>query len=1560
MKSIKLLALTLASVLTGLAAGTARASIAYGSINNFDTVNDTGEVCHGFEIELDDCHSTEITYTFDYNHYGKPEITEDNSVAGHPKCFIRWKSAKLADGSWAAYTAIPSGPISPTNGHQFTNPAVNFGGEHFGTGYTVPPSAVFYRWLKADASGALVPAGDVQVSTPTFTYYAPAAGAPAAVQAVIAPPPTPAPEPKEFGEPVWVKEIRTTTHNANKVKLRDLLSDDPDDANDKNWKNGEPDEVETEWQLLQTDYNAANGGANGEKAAAAEGLNNGNEVVTRRYEFYKYTGPLDTETGEAMADSVAADGVHGSGTKTVNGVETDLSTLEVVGEYTGAQMAAVDVDVQLALVDHLQDGKVNAPYTARKVVLEGAAPVTTVTDGALPAGLDFDEVTGIISGTPTESGVFSLKVTSSDGVAPDVSKNYTIRVAAVGQALLAQNMVDTTASPVEGGTTTGTGAYDPGANVAVVATANAGFVFVNWTDNGAVVSTTPSYTFVPDMNHSLVANFALDVPRWNIVTSADPVVGGTTSGDGLVDDGNTATVVATTAAGYAFVNWTEGGAQVSVLTSYTFTPTADRTLVAHFAPVPMYTVTTGVAPAATGTTTGAGSYSSGSSVTVTATPAAGYVFLNWKAGTSVVSTTASYTFTLTANKALVANFIAAGVAKTITTSASPVAGGTTTGGGAYATGDTATVEAVANPGYKFSKWKEGGSNVSSLASYSFTVAANRTLVATFTQAFVITATAFPSAGGTTEMDKNTPYDLNENAKAKAFPNAGWTFLNWTENGAEVSTSATYSFNATTNRTLVANFISLTDAAIQTSALPALGGTTSGDGVYTIGDGVTVSAAANPGYYFTEWTSGATVVSPDADYTFTAAASQSLVAHFALGHTITTSVWPLGAGSVTGGGPVPQGQSVTLTATATPGYTFVNWTDPTGTEVSTSLAYTFTPQVDGEYTANFSGDGGGGASGALLLANPNWNITLTDYGYSDFLLDNTPGFEGREYLSGEWGAAVSYTKNGNVVAPVWLEPNFIYPDWRTNSNFQVVTGIHDVGVNADGLPIAQSVIANGDLEITLRFEMLDTVVGTPMGSTAASAAGAGTAGSSNRYVLNQSYHVRNISGAAITNVQFFQLLHGLTSQHGVYDNRAYTGRLSEYHYDVTLAGVDASSAGTGSSTEGLEDTIGFHSKVAPTAFEIGHYGIEANGVDNHSSGKPSDGVHLSIEANWLGAPYAARQGRDTFAPANRWIAGGQRWDLGPLNAGQATDFDLMLSLLTGTKVSTGGGGGGGNPTGGSCNGGATHVGGLDFEFDDATSAGTFFGEYSEADAIELGEREVEGEFAIPTFDRPGGTTVTQLWNLTYSGTHNGLIHITFAYNPALLPAGFDESILAIYHFNGTIWEKLPGTVDVVNHRISVTTASLSPFALGVAAHVTISVSIPSGAAGGSVVGAGSYGAGDAVILQAVPSYGYAFTGWSVGGAPAGRTNPLSFTAAANVSYTANFAAIPATSFTPASVGGGMVLAWPLDAQAWTLEECSDLRDASWTPSSKPVSIVGGMNQVSIPASQARGFFRLVPQ
>jgi len=70
-----------------------------------------------------------------------------------------------------------------------------------------------------------------------------------------------------------------------------------------------------------------------------------------------------------------------------------------------------------------------------------------------------------------------------------------------------------------------------------------------------------------------------------------------------------------------------------------------------------YTVMTSISPPNGGTTSGAGTFTSGSTVTVNATPNAGYGFVSWTENGVVVSTAASYTFTVSSDRALVANFV---------------------------------------------------------------------------------------------------------------------------------------------------------------------------------------------------------------------------------------------------------------------------------------------------------------------------------------------------------------------------------------------------------------------------------------------------------------------------------------------------------------------------------------------------------------------------------------------------------------------------------------------------------------------------------------------------------------------------------------------------------------------------------------------------------------------------------------------------------------------------------------------------------------------------------------
>jgi hypothetical protein len=80
-----------------------------------------------------------------------------------------------------------------------------------------------------------------------------------------------------------------------------------------------------------------------------------------------------------------------------------------------------------------------------------------------------------------------------------------------------------------------------------------------------------------------------------------------------------------------------------------------------FTTVIPYTVTLSSNPAAGGAVNGSGTYNSGSSVTVTATPNSGYIFANWTENGDTVSTNVSYTFTISGNRTLVANFTPVGL-----------------------------------------------------------------------------------------------------------------------------------------------------------------------------------------------------------------------------------------------------------------------------------------------------------------------------------------------------------------------------------------------------------------------------------------------------------------------------------------------------------------------------------------------------------------------------------------------------------------------------------------------------------------------------------------------------------------------------------------------------------------------------------------------------------------------------------------------------------------------------------------------------------------------------------
>jgi len=88
-------------------------------------------------------------------------------------------------------------------------------------------------------------------------------------------------------------------------------------------------------------------------------------------------------------------------------------------------------------------------------------------------------------------------------------------------------------------------------------------------------------------------------------------------------------------------------------------------------------------------------------------------------------------------------------------------------------------------------------------------------------------------------------------------------------------------------------------AITVSANPANGGTVTGAGTYDPGTSATLTATANEGYTFTNWTRNGVVMSTNATYSFTVSTAAEYVANFTINsYNITATANPTDYGTVT--------------------------------------------------------------------------------------------------------------------------------------------------------------------------------------------------------------------------------------------------------------------------------------------------------------------------------------------------------------------------------------------------------------------------------------------------------------------------------------------------------------------------------------------------------------------------------------------------------------------------------------------------------------------------------------
>ena len=475
-----------------------------------------------------------------------------------------------------------------------------------------------------------------------------------------------------------------------------------------------------------------------------------------------------------------------------------------------------------------------------------------------------------------------------------------------------------------------------------------------------------------------------------VTTTVNPENAGVVSGAGTYSYGDNIVLKATPNAGYKFSNWTVNGEVVSKDAEYTFRVIKDIDLVANFIPENSYFVTTSVNPKDAGVITGAALYNLGETATLVATPNEGYRFVNWTENGVSVSTDAQYSFEITGDRDLVANFTLLDYG--INVSLNPENGGAVAvtffeenfEEGQLPKGWDAYNEDATNPADKPSEEQEwvvdtAYSGVAPMDGEYYAVSASKWYYNDARLYLVTPKVAVPSeavmqfnyVNPKRKKEDGAEYSSRLYLYVSDSPIGPWTELWSTRAGKSTSkwTNVKVDMAEYAGKELYFAFCNkfsgygswtaVDDVVMSGSVVDATGK----DRNYTHGDNVTFVATPNEGYKFIGWMEDGTMVSTDNKYSFTVTSSRNLVANFVSDDykVVSVTVNPEDAGVITGLGAYEDNEVVTLKATANEGYKFINWTE-NGEVISEESELSFTITCDRYLVANFEVLNEGGNEG----------------------------------------------------------------------------------------------------------------------------------------------------------------------------------------------------------------------------------------------------------------------------------------------------------------------------------------------------------------------------------------------------------------------------------------------------------------------------------------------------------------------------------------------------------------------------------------------------------------------
>jgi hypothetical protein len=537
------------------------------------------------------------------------------------------------------------------------------------------------------------------------------------------------------------------------------------------------------------------------------------------------------------------------------------------------------------------------------------------------------------------------------------------------------------------GTEAGSGFFEYLGTPGLTANPNPGYAFLNWSSSDAGTIMQPSS---PSTTFQVSSSDALIIANYQAIDYTLTLTGnnGSSTGAGTYKINDVVSITATPNPGYLFQRWELTGP--GILTSSNSRSTSivvgdgDCTIEAIYKAI-NYTISIN---GSNGIESGGGTYNTGDSVGIEAKPESGYEFTSWSSsgpGTILSITSAKTKFTVGSGDSLItANYTAIDYNISII---GP--NGTQPGSGVNNIGDTISLAANPNPGYKFVSWSKHGPGLIADTSVPLTTLIVGAGHVTVIAVYELINYSINVKGLNGIQTGSGVYNTNDVVSITSTPGPGYEFTSWSITGqgsVDSATSPSTKFTVSTGDCTIEAIYTLIDYSISTVGLN--GTETPGPGAYNTGDIVNITATPNTGYLFHNWsTSGDGYItdpsSDDTNYLVNTSDSVLTANYKAINYLINfNSV----NGVANSPGAYTINSNINLLATADSGYEFVSWTKSgAGTITNSSSASTQFTVGDGDceisaiynpinYTVTVNGSKGSGAQGGVF--NINNTVALT--------------------------------------------------------------------------------------------------------------------------------------------------------------------------------------------------------------------------------------------------------------------------------------------------------------------------------------------------------------------------------------------------------------------------------------------------------------------------------------------------------------------------------------------------------------------------------------------------------